>query len=91
VLALGTAGLLLGAALVFLLAYAFGAPLLYGGAFIPPALNTILAFTVMGLALLVVGVLFTRSKSFLDARRLLKASVVYLPLLLLLIIVDAGF
>ena len=45
----------------------------------------------MGLALLVVGVLFTRSKSLLDARRLLKASVIYLPLLLLLIIVDAGF
>jgi len=45
----------------------------------------------MGLALLAVGVLFTRSKSFLDARRLLKASVVYLPLLLILIIVDAGF
>jgi hypothetical protein len=34
--------------------------------------------------------LFTRTKSVLDARRLLKASVVYLPLLLLLIIVDAG-
>jgi protoheme IX farnesyltransferase len=46
---------------------------------------------VMGVALLVVGALFARSKSFLDARRLLKASVVYLPLLLLLIIVDAGF
>ena len=46
---------------------------------------------VMGLALLAVGVLFTRSKSFLDARRLLKASVIYLPLLLLLIIIDAGF
>jgi len=46
---------------------------------------------VMGVALLLVGALFTRSKSFLDARRLLKASVVYLPLLLLLIIVDAGF
>ena len=45
----------------------------------------------MGLALLVVGVLFTRSESFLDARRLLKASVIYLPLLLLLIIIDAGF
>ena len=45
----------------------------------------------MGLALLAVGVLFTRSKSFLDARRLLKASVIYLPLLLILIIIDAGF
>ena len=46
---------------------------------------------VMGLSLLMVGVLFTRSKSFLHARRLLKASVIYLPLLLLLIIVDTGF
>lgn len=46
---------------------------------------------VMGLALLAVGTIFTRTKSFLDARRLLKASVVYLPLLLLLIIIDAGF
>jgi len=46
---------------------------------------------VMGLALLAVGAIFTRTKSFLDARRLLKASVVYLPLLLLLIIIDAGF
>jgi len=45
---------------------------------------------IMGLALLAVGALFTRSKSFLDARRLLKASVIYLPLLLLLIIIDAG-
>jgi protoheme IX farnesyltransferase len=44
----------------------------------------------MGFALLAVGALFTRTKSVLDARRLLKASVVYLPLLLLLIIVDAG-
>jgi heme O synthase-like polyprenyltransferase len=45
----------------------------------------------MGVALLLVGALFTHTRSFLDARRLLKASVVYLPLLLLLIIVDAGF
>ena len=44
----------------------------------------------MGVALLAVGALFTHKKSFLDARRLLKASVVYLPLLLILIIVDAG-
>lgn len=45
----------------------------------------------MGLALLAVGALFTRTKSFLDARRLLRASVIYLPLLLILIIADAGF
>ena len=52
VLALGAAGLLLAACFVFLQAYLFGAPLLYGGTFIPPALNSILAFTVLGLALL---------------------------------------
>ncbi|HUI07712.1 MAG TPA: heme o synthase [Verrucomicrobiae bacterium] len=45
---------------------------------------------VMGLALLTVGALLAHRKSFLDARRLLEASVIYLPLLLLLIIVDAG-
>src|ERR1035441_11010765 len=44
-LALGSAGVLLGICLVFLLAYLYGAPLLYGRKFIPPALNTILAFT----------------------------------------------
>jgi protoheme IX farnesyltransferase len=46
---------------------------------------------VMGLTLLAVGALLAWKKSFLDARRLLKASVVYLPLLLILIIIDAGF
>ena len=51
-LALGAAGLLLGSCFVFLLAYIFGAPLLYGGTFIPPALNSILAFISLGLALL---------------------------------------
>ncbi len=45
---------------------------------------------VMGAALLAVGLLFTHTKTFLSARRLLKASIVYLPLLLLLIIVDSG-
>jgi protoheme IX farnesyltransferase len=45
----------------------------------------------MGLALLAVGALFAHTKSFGDARRLLKASVIYLPLLLILIIIDAGF
>ena len=44
----------------------------------------------MGLALLAIGVLFIHTKSFLHARRLLRASVIYLPLLLLLIVVDAG-
>ena len=45
---------------------------------------------VMGSTLLAVGALLARKKSFLDARRLLRATVIYLPLLLILIIVDAG-
>ena len=45
----------------------------------------------MGLVLLAIGVLLARNQAFVDAKRLLKASVIYLPLLLLLIIVDAGF
>ncbi len=50
--ALSGAVLVLGVSFVFLLSYCFGTPLLYGGALIPPALSTILAFTVLGLALL---------------------------------------
>ena len=38
--------------------------------------------------LLAVGVWFCRAKSFTDARRLLKASVIYLPLLVALMIFD---
>lgn len=45
----------------------------------------------MGLGLLAVSVALARSGSALDARRLLKASVIYLPMLLLLLVVDAGF
>ncbi len=37
---------------VFLLAYLFGSPLLYGREFIPPAFTTSLAFTALGAALL---------------------------------------
>ena len=51
-LALVAAGVLLGTCYIFLLAYFFGTPLLYGGKFIPPALTTLLAFVTMGLALL---------------------------------------
>ncbi len=46
---------------------------------------------VLGLAFLAVGILFSFSKSSIDARKLLRASVIYLPLLLILIVVDAGF
>ncbi|MDP2639702.1 MAG: hypothetical protein Q8Q16_03410, partial [Betaproteobacteria bacterium] len=44
--------LMLCASIVFLLAYLFGAPLLYGGTFIAPALTTSLAFAALGTALL---------------------------------------
>lgn len=42
----------------------------------------------LGLGMLAVGVVFTRKHTFLDARRLLKVSVIYLPLLLVLMICD---
>lgn len=44
----------------------------------------------MGLGLLSVALDFARSQGTADARRLLRASVLYLPMLLLLIVVDAG-
>ncbi len=43
----------------------------------------------MGILITAVAVRFARNHNPSDARRLLKASVLYLPLLLLLIIVDA--
>jgi PAS domain S-box-containing protein len=55
VLALGAAGLLVGTSFIFLLAYIYGAPLLYGGTFLPPALNSVLTFVILGLALLALG------------------------------------
>lgn len=44
-----------------------------------------------GLAMLWVSFLFIRSHSLQDARRLLKATVIYLPILLTLIIIDTRF
>jgi PAS domain S-box-containing protein len=55
ILASGSAVLLLGTSLAFLLAYFYGTPLLYGGTFIPPALNTVLAFVLLGISLLVLA------------------------------------
>ncbi|MEI6656626.1 MAG: DUF202 domain-containing protein [Verrucomicrobiota bacterium] len=49
---LGTTGVLLAVCYVFLLAYCFGEPLLYRGGLIPPALNTILALSILGITLL---------------------------------------
>jgi protoheme IX farnesyltransferase len=43
---------------------------------------------VLSVAMLAVGIWFCRYKSFADARRLLQASVFYLPLLVVLMIVD---
>jgi hypothetical protein len=46
------AGVVVFASIVFLLAYLFGTPLLYGGNFIPPALTTSIALAALGTALL---------------------------------------
>ena len=46
---------------------------------------------IMGLGMLAAGIALTLSRTNLDAHRLLKVSVVYLPLLLLLSVLDAGF
>ena len=46
---------------------------------------------VLGLLFLASGLELSFSRSVPSARRLLKASVFYLPLLLLLCVVDAGF
>ena len=45
----------------------------------------------MGVALLGVGIALSMTRSSLAARRLLKASVVYLPVLLILTVLDSGF
>lgn len=44
-----------------------------------------------GLGLLAAGICLAKTKSFRDARNLLKASVIYLPVLLSLIILDVNF
>ncbi len=62
-LALGSAGVLFGICFIFLLPYLFGSPLLYGGTFIPPAFSTILAFTMLGLALMILD---RRVRGFFD-------------------------
>ncbi len=46
--------------------------------------------TVLGLAMLAVGIKFARTRSVQDARLLLKASVIYLPLFFILILGDRG-
>ena len=82
-LALVSAGVLLVTSFIFLLAYGFGTPLLYGGTYIPPALNTILAFVALGLALLTLagrpGGLF-RGLSGGDSKPALFFALVFLPL-----------
>jgi len=58
--ALGLASLLVAASMVLLLAYLFGTPLFYTGSFIPPALNTCIAFLSLGIAMLGLALPHTR-------------------------------
>jgi len=44
----------------------------------------------IGLLMLVAALSFARERSVADAKRVMKASLLYLPLLLLFIILDAG-
>lgn len=46
---------------------------------------------ILGVALLCCSMLFAYSRDVVDARRLLRASVVYLPLLLMIIVIDSQF
>lgn len=50
-----------------------------------------LGTAIMGLGMLGIGVLLWRSRSVLDARRLLRATVLYLPCWLVLIVCDSSF
>ncbi|MFZ2491879.1 MAG: PAS domain S-box protein [Thermoanaerobaculia bacterium] len=91
-LAVGVAGLLLAAVFTFLLAYAFGTPLLYGGRFIPPALNTILAFLALGVSLLALAHRWdgsARSPSGDDSRLTIVFSLIFA--LLAISIVASGY
>lgn len=84
-LALGSAAVLLAVSLVFLLAYLYGMPLLYGSGFIPPALNTTVAFSALGVGLLVeTG---ASSKVIEDLRRRNHAS---LGFLLVFVVLGTG-
>jgi protoheme IX farnesyltransferase len=45
----------------------------------------------LGLGMLLIGAYLGITRSVTDARRLLRASVIYLPILLVLIVTDKGF
>jgi PAS domain S-box-containing protein len=65
------AGLMVFVSIIFLLAYLFGTPLLYGGKFIPPALPTSVALVALGAALLALsGPLAWASGQQIDAETL---------------------
>ncbi len=46
---------------------------------------------IMGLGVLTLGITLSKTHTLLDARRLLRATIVYLPILLVLIVTDVGF
>lgn len=54
-LAFSVSGLLVLISFVYLIGYVLGTPFLYGGIFIPPALNTILSFLALGIPLFNLG------------------------------------
>jgi len=46
---------------------------------------------IMGLGVLSLGLVLSRTHTIVDARRLLRATIIYLPILLVLIVTDVGF
>ena len=76
-LASGAAGVLLVISFVFLLAYLFGTPLLYGGSFNPPSLPTILAFGLLGLVILALVLSQTRPAGASPAADLGASSILF--------------
>jgi PAS domain S-box-containing protein len=74
-------GMVLLISFLFLEAYIFGAPLLYGSTFIPPALNTIIAFILLG----IIGSFLT-GKYIYENNIRLKATVFPFYILLIILI-----
>ena len=54
-------------------------------------MKLLVGVVVLGLLFIATGIEFSFSRTVVSARRLLRASVLYLPLMLLLSVVDADF
>ncbi|MFA7382102.1 MAG: ATP-binding protein [Desulfurivibrionaceae bacterium] len=84
------AGLLAGSGFVFTIAYAYGAPLLYGSAYIPPAALTSMAFQFLGIGLFALALSpawLARLQAESPPRTVLKISLLFSALATCIIVV----